>query len=111
MEPRSSSLPEKFSSRMNASQNHCMKIKKVAFVITQSGNRTGLFRQQCLRVIFRVAFSTPEQLTSCSNARISSTQSAGTIDLRTQDLILGTLPNAAFYAPNTKATCSRLLIT
>ena len=41
--------------------------------------------------------STPEQSTSYSDARVSS--SAETIDLVTPDLIQGTPPNAACYAP------------
>ena len=46
------------------------------------------------------AFSTPEQSTSYSDARVSSTQSAETLDLVNPDLIQeGTPPNAACYAP------------
>ena len=45
----------------------------------------------------RGAVSTPEQSTSYSDARVSS--SAETIDLVTPDLIQGTPPNAACYAP------------
>ena len=47
-QPRSSSLQEKFSSRMTASQCRCMKIRMDVFVIMQSAKRTGIFRQQCL---------------------------------------------------------------
>ena len=45
----------------------------------------------------RGAVSTPEQSTSYSDARVSS--SAETIDLVTSDLLQGTPPNAACYAP------------
>ena len=45
------------------------------------------------------AVSTPEQSTSYSHARVSSIQSAETIDLVTPNLIQGTPPTAACYAP------------
>ena len=70
-------------------------------MIMQSAKRTGIFRQQCLpsrsESFVRGAVSTPEQSTSYSDARVSS--SAETIDLVTPDLIQGTPPNAACYAP------------
>ena len=46
----------------------------------------------------RGTVSTPEQSTSYSDARVSSTQCAETIDLVTPDLIQGTPPTAACYA-------------
>ena len=50
----------------------------------------------------RGAVSTPEQSTSYSDAPVSSTQSAETIDLVTPDLIQGTPPTAACYAPKNR---------
>ena len=47
----------------------------------------------------RGTVSTKEQSTSYSDARVSSTQCAETIDLVTPDLIQGTPPAAACYAP------------
>ena len=57
------------------------------------------------------AVSTPQQTISCSAARISSTQSAETIDLVTPDFTRGDHPTSACYAPKKKSTTSRVLIT
>ena len=46
----------------------------------------------------RGAVTTLEQSTSSSDAWISSTESAETIDLVTPDVVQGTPPNAACYA-------------
>ena len=59
--------------------------RRKAFVFMQSANRIGIFRQQYLtsRLLWEIqlqsnqlSVSTPEQLTSYSDARISLTQSA-----------------------------------